>query len=65
MNAPVVIVPYDPEWSRAFELEHARLEEAFAYTSGVHPYRVWPPNWANQRRHWPAREWPTGPPALS
>ena len=35
MKAPVVIVPYNPEWSREFEQERARLEKAFASTSIV------------------------------
>ena len=35
MKAPVVIVPYNPEWSREFEQERARLEETFASTNAV------------------------------
>ena len=35
MKAPVVIVPYDPEWLQTFEQERSRLEETFASTNAV------------------------------
>ena len=35
VKAPVVIVPWNPEWSREFEQERTRLEETFDSTSAV------------------------------
>jgi GrpB-like predicted nucleotidyltransferase (UPF0157 family) len=37
-NDPIVVVPYDPEWARRFETEHAVLERVLApwVEGGIH-----------------------------